>query len=225
MRPSHRASPPPDVRSAEPIPDVLCSGSDEGSWRDPGRRRLLTGGLALAVGLAAAASLVPREGPSAGTDEVRLALHPRAVVVPRHVPLSSGRPAVAGVHVEVINQGRRPVVLTSAALVPGTWQVSVIDRTRLEPGWSAVLALQREVDCARGADLGAVPRELVLEVEADGESLVGHVDVGPAQLAYGGQLDDVLRSPRDACAPEAGLPLLGPIGDLLAARARRPPGI
>jgi hypothetical protein len=123
---------------------------------------------------------------------------------------------VAGLHVELLNTGRTAVELRSVALVPGRWQVEVVDRHELRPGWSAVLDLQREVDCgaAAGDDDGPAPRELVVLVAVGGREQVRAVDVGPAQAAYGGRLDDVLGSPRDACDLEAAVPLLGPIGDL-----------
>lgn len=214
VRASHRTLAPLAGPTSEAALDVLVGGDERD---EPPSRRVLTG-IAVVVLLAGAALLLRQgptdAGPAAGADPVRFGLHPTSVVVPRHVPPAPGRVAVAGLHLELLNTGETAVELLSVALVPGGWEVEVADRHQLRPGWSAVLDLHRQVDCAPGADHGPPPRRLVVRAEVDGRAVVRTVDVGPEQAAYGGRLDDVLGSPGDACDPEAAGPLLGPIGDL-----------
>jgi hypothetical protein len=235
VRTSHRGCTPPLRTTAAAPLDVLAGGSerDGAGARWLAARRPLACGLALAV--AAGGVLLGRQPPDGASgraadgaavgvggtagpvaDDVRLALHPRAVVVPRHQPPAPSAAAVAGLHLELLNTGTSAVELRSVSLVPGRWQVEVADRHELRPGWSAVLDVRREVDCSAGdgTDDGPVPRELVVRVEVAGRSVVRTVDVGPGQEAYGGRLDDVLSAPRAACDLEAAVPLLGPIGDL-----------
>ena len=212
VRRSHQAPLPPVARPAEPPLDVLTSGSDPAP-------RGLRAGAALVLVLVVGAGLLARQGASGradpASDRVGFALHPSSVVVPRHVPPGAAGMAVAGLHVEIVNTGGRAVVLSSVSLVPGPWVVEIADRHELQPGWTAVLDLRRDVDCGASADPGAVPRQLVVRAESDGQLLQRTLDVGPAQQAYGGRLDDVLARPGAACDPESAVPLLGPIGDLL----------
>lgn len=212
----HPVPAPPLSQPAESPPDVIAGGSEPSGAPSP---RLVVGTAVLVLLLAGAVLLRPA-GPSGGpaptADPVRFALHPRSVVVPRHVPPADGRAAVAGLHLELVNTGEAAVVLSAVRLVPGSWQVQVVDRPQLRPGWSAVLDLRREVDCAPATDHGPVPTELVVEaeVEVGGRRVVRTVDVGPEQDAYEGRLDDVLGDPGHACDLEAAGPLAGPIGDL-----------
>ena len=131
------------------------------------------------------------------------------------------RLAEAGLHVEVVNAGAGALDLRQAALVPGAWEVEVVDRTLLLPGESVVLSLHRTVVCDERASYGPVPEHLVLTALApDGDDLVVRLPVAdPA--AYGGRLDDVLRDPGRACSDEAD-DVGGPLGDLVGSwRARR----
>ena len=51
-----------------------------------------------------------------------------------------------------------------------------------------------------------------------------HVHTEYSMLDGAARLDDLLSSPLEACAREAGLPLPGPIGDLFPARTHTPAG-
>ena len=204
--------------------DVLTGGRDAPGWAEgwssAARRRLLAGAVLTAalVGGAVLGARPAPPGPAPTADPVRFALHPRSALVPRHVPAEPGRAAVAGVHVELVHTGDTPLVLRSVSLVPGRWQVDIADRHQLRPGWSAVLALHRQVECAPDADPGPAPTELVVQAEVDGRLLVRTIDVGRDQQAYGGALDELLGSPQDVCRLDARSPLPGPIGDLFPVR-------
>ena len=130
------------------------------------------------------------------------------------------RLAEAAMHVEVVNTSERTVDVGAAALVPGAWQVDVVDRTLLRPGESLVLALRRTVVCDERASYAPSPEHLVLEARtADDEDVVVRLPVGDPS-AYGGQLDDALRDPGRACVVTGGDG--GPVGDLVGSwRARR----
>ena len=131
------------------------------------------------------------------------------------------RLAEAGMHVEVVNTGDRTLDLRSASLVPGAWEVEVVDRPLLLPGESVVLSLHRTVVCDERASYGPSPEHLVLEATTDDdEDAVVRLPVADPS-AYGGRLDDALRDPRRACAATGG-DVEGPIGDLVGSwRARR----
>jgi hypothetical protein len=209
-----------------PVPDVLAS-HPAGSGPRPTRRRVrVLGGVGAAAAVAAAALLVPPwlAGPApadAGAEQAPLTLRAGPVVIPRRdAPPVQGR-VRGGVHVEVVNTGRRAVLVTSAALVPGTWQVDVVQDGDnavhperggrfLRPGWSAVLVLHRLVDCTGAADHGPVPTRLVVRAELDDRRVSRTIDVGPAQRTYAGGLDDLLSAPEVFCAPAGGP---GTVGD------------
>ena len=206
---------PPPRRPAESPLDVLLSGPERSG---PPSLRHLAGAVAVLALLGAAVLVSQQPGPGGGpaprADGVRFSLHPRSAVVPRHVPPAPGRAAVAGLHLELVNTGDAEVLLQEVALIPGRWRVEIADRHQLRPGWSAVLDLSREVDCGLDADHGPAPTELVVRAAVGGRVLVRTVDVGPAQRAYGAELDDVLAAPEVACDLTVASPLPGPIGDL-----------
>lgn len=208
----------PSARDAEPVADVLHSGAEGPPWR-PTRRQVRSAAGALAgAGLAAAALLVPPwlAGPApagAGAQTLPLVLRDGTVVLRRDAAPEQGR-VRGGVHVEVQNAGRRALRLTSAALVPGQWAVSVVEDAGdaaepsgegrfLRPGWSAVLVLHRLVDCTPGAEHGHAPTRLVLEADVDGRRLSRAIDVGPGSSGYRGGLDDALGAPAAFCAVSA----------------------
>ena len=207
---------------AELMPDVLAGGTDRPPWH-PTRRPVVAAGLVLTVGLAAAGGLLLRQSlpdPAPARDTtavtgVQIALQSDAHVVPRHLPPLPGRPAQAVLRVEVVNHGALPVRLISAALVPGVWEAELIDRPVMRPGWSAVLSLHRDVDCAPAAEHGRAPRDLLLVLEIGGRAASRTLDLGPGQTAYDGQLDEVLGRPLAACSRTPRTSLLGPIGDLV----------
>ena len=148
-------------------------------------------------------------------------------IVPRDRTLDE-RLAEAGLHVEVVNAGDRTLDLRRAALVPGAWEVDVVDRPLLVPGESLVLSLHRTVLCDEHASYGPSPEHLVLEARTadDGRPVVVRLPVAD-DAAYGGRLDDALRDPGRACVV-SGDDVGGPLGDLVGSwRARRawpPPG-
>ncbi len=142
-------------------------------------------------------------------------------IVPRDRALVV-RLAEAGLHVEVVNAGHRVLDLRRAALVPGAWEVDVVDRPVVVPGESLVLSLHRTVVCDERASYSPFPEHLVLEARTadDGQEVAVRLPVAdPA--AYGGRLDEALRHPGRACVV-SGDDIGGPLGDLVGSwRARR----
>lgn len=193
------------------VPDDVLVHGDDG----PPRRSGWTAAAAvIALAVVAVAVVVPASpGPAPA-----LALR-AGELVPRDRSVGD-RLAEAAMHVEVVNTGAWALDLQGAALVPGSWQVDVVDRPRVVPGESVVLSLHREVACDAGATYGPAPEHLVLRTRtSDGDETVERLPVAdPA--AYGGRLDDALRDPGRACVDTLGGD--GPIGDLVASwRARR----
>ena len=175
---------------AGPAPTDVLAGADDD--RLP-RSRLWTAAAVLAALLLGATTLDPPAGP----DAPRLALR-AGELVPRDRTVDD-RLAEAGMHVEVVNTGDRTLDLRSASLVPGAWEVDVVDRPLVLPGESLVLSLHRTVVCDERASYGPSPEHLVLEARTDDdEDTVVRLPVADPS-AYGGQLDDALRDPGRAC--------------------------
>ncbi len=204
--PSHLPRPADRQVSA----DVLAGG-DEPAGRSAWRVAAVV--LALLVGLAVVDRPPPPQAPALGLRD--------GEIVPRDRALDE-RLAEAGLHVEVVNTGDRVLDLRRAALVPGAWEVDVVDRPLLVPGESLVLSLHRTVVCDERASSSPFPEHLVLEARTveDGQDVVVRLPVAdPA--AYGGQLDEALRHPGRACVV-SGDDVGGPLGDLVGSwRARR----
>ncbi len=134
---------------------------------------------------------------SPDTEAPLLALRP-GELVPRDRVLDD-RLAVAAMHVEVVNSTDRMLDVRSASLVPGAWEVDVVDRTLLLPGESLVLSLHRTVVCDERASYGPFPEHLRLEARTDdGEDVVVRLPVTDRPAARAG-LADALRHPGRAC--------------------------
>ncbi len=191
--------------------DVLVGAGDAG----PGRR------TALAAAAVVAALLVGATALDRSPDRPAPVLTLRAgELVPRDRTVGD-RLAEAGMHVEVVNAAGLAMDVRAASLVPGAWQVDIVDRTLVRPGESLVLSLHRTVVCDERASYGPFPEHLVLEARTSGEDdVVVRLPVaGPS--AYGGRLDDALRDPGRACVVTGG-DVGGPLGDLVGSwRARR----
>ena len=195
-------------------PGDVLAGGDEAAGRHP----------ALLVAAVVAALLVGATTVDLSPQAPPLALR-EGELVPRD-RIVDARLAEAAMHVEVVNTSERTVDVGAAALVPGAWEVDVVDRTLLRPGESLVLSLRRTVVCDERASYGPSPEHLVLEARtADDEDVVVRLPVrDPA--AYGGQLDEALRDPGRACVATG--VVSGPVGDLVGSwRARRawPPSV
>jgi hypothetical protein len=192
--------------------DVLVGGDDEGPERPP----VLWAAAAVAAALLAGATAVD---PSPEPDAALLALR-AGHLVPRDRILDD-RLAEAGMHVEVVNASDRTLDVRGASLLPGAWEVDVVDRSLLQPGESVVLSLHRTVVCDERASYGPFPEHLVVEARTeDDEAALVRLPVADPS-AYGGLLDDALRDPGRACVV-AGDEVGGPIGDLVGSwRARR----
>ena len=193
---------------ADEPPDDVLAGGDEAAGRHP----------ALWVAAAVATVLVGAATVDRSPQPPLLVLR-EGELVPRD-RIVDERLAEAAMHVEVVNTSERTVDVGAAALVPGAWEVDVVDRTLLRPGESLVLSLRRTVVCDEQASDGPSPEHLVLEARtADDEDVVVRLPVrDPA--AYGGQLDVALRDPARACVATG--VVRGPIGDLVGSwRARR----
>ena len=183
---THRSCPADGQSTA----DVLVGADDD---RPSGRTRLWTAAAVLG-GLLLGATALDRS-----TEPATPLLVLRAgELVPRDRTVDD-RLAEADLHVEVVNTGVRTLDLRSASLVPGAWQVDIVDRPVMLPGESVVLSLHRTVVCDERASYGPFPEHLVLEATtADGEDALVRLPVAhPA--AYGGRLDDALRDPGRAC--------------------------
>ena len=204
---------PPQGTSAgegEPLADVLAGGADEPDWRPSPRQRTLAVAMA-AVAVVTGAVLVQREvdaRPRAPAAPV-LVLAEGREVLPR---LGAAPPQAllhVGLQIDVVNASGGTVVLTSAELVPGTWEVEVVDdadhRVRsergrvLRPGWHATLVAHRLVDCTAVTCPGLGPQALVVDVDRDGHHEQHRIDVGRQQQAYGGQLQGAFEHPESAC--------------------------
>ena len=188
-------------RPGPPQPDLLVSGEDRPRrpW-SAGRRR--TAVVGVAVVLAAGAGVLVaqdraqderRRTAVASQDVVQLALLDRGQDgAPRYGPR---RP---GAHLVVANTGPATVRLRSGTLVPGEWQVDVPDR-ELRAGRSVVLEVRAPATCGT-----AEPRSLRVEARSPrGRRAVVAFDLAPAQLAYGGRLDDALAAAALSCDPTA----------------------
>jgi len=192
-------------------PDDVLVGADDGR----GRRTALWAVVAVTAVVVGATAVDSQPEPATPLLTMR-----EGVLVPRDRVVDD-RLAEAGMHIEVVNAGDRALDLRSAALVPGTWEVDIVDRLLVVPGESLVLSLHRTVDCAEGASYGPVPEHLVLEARTpDDREAVVRLPVADA-AAYGGLLDDALRDPARACVVMGG-DVAGPLGDLISSwRARR----
>ena len=195
----------------EPLADVLAGGADEPDWRPWPRQRSLAIALAAAVAVPGAV-LVQRQAVERRDAQAAppvLVLAEGSEVLPR---LGTGRPPGqlhVGLQLDVVNASGGTVVVTSAELVPGVWEVEVMDdadqRVRsergrvLRPGWHATLVAHRLVDCAAVTCPGLGPRDLVVDVDRDGRHEQHHIDVGLGQSAYSGRLHGALGSPESAC--------------------------
>ena len=199
--------------AAEPPPDVLTSGREAPAWCPTPRQRTAAIGLAGVVLLTGAVLVQRRSGdPRDTAASSELVLSSSAAVVPRVRPGPPGQLHV-GLQIDVVNTSGHAVVLTSAELVPGAWDVDVLDdadvRVRsergrpLRPGWSGTVVAHRLVDCTRGAQGAPAPRALVLHSDVDGRDVHQRIAVGPEQRAYAGRLDDALSRPEAACGGAA----------------------
>ncbi len=204
---------PPDV-------DVLA-GADEGGGDDDGAGPRHRSALASAAGVTAVVSALLLgttvvDGPPEPAPLLALR---GAEPVPRDRTVGD-RLAEAGLHVEVVNTSELTMVVRGASLVPGAWEVDLVDRALLRPGQSVLLSLHRTISCDERASYGPAPEHLVVDASTDGGTVAVRLAVDdPA--AYGGRLDDVLRDPGRACVVTDG-DVGGPIGDLVSRyRARR----
>lgn len=194
----------------EPLADVLAGGADGPDGRPSPRRRTLAVALAAAVGVTGAVLVQrqaePRDAPPAAPV---LVLSERGAVVPRLGAAPSPGQLHVGLQLEVVNASSGTMVLTSAELVPGAWEVEVVDdadhRVRsadgrvLRPGWNATLVAHRLVDCTAVTCPGLGPEALVVGVDVDGRHEEHHIDVGLGQVAYGGRLHAAFGHPESAC--------------------------
>lgn len=187
--------------------DVLASGDDRPRWR-PGRRTTVLAAVAalLTATVLAATALVRHERAeaarvaraAAAADVLRLSVG-NGQGLPRH----GARPR-GGLHLQLRNDGPRPVHLVSARLSPGGWQLHLEGPTVLGPGASQVFRLARGGACSSLAELRTSYRVLLVEaVVASGRRRTTAVDLTSAPLAYGGELAEALRSPELACSPAA----------------------
>ena len=195
----------------EPLADVLAGGADEPDGRPSPRQRTL------AIALAAAAVVTGAVLVQGQADERRdappappvLVLAEGGEVLRR---LGAGPPPGqlhVGLQLDVVNASGGTVVLTSAELVPGAWDVDVLDDADLplrsehgrvlRPGWNATLVVHRLVDCTAVTCPGLEPEALVVGVDRDGRHEEHRIDVGLGQRAYGGQLHGALGHPESAC--------------------------
>jgi hypothetical protein len=202
--PTHRPCP----ADGQTPRDVLV-GADEAGGRRPAVRA-----AAVVAALLVGAAAVDRSPPPAPLLALR-----DGDLVPRDRTVGD-RLAEAGMHVEVVNAADLAMDVRAASLVPGAWEVDVVDRTLVRPGESIVLSLHRTVVCDERASYGPFPEHLVLEVRTsdDAEAVVVSL---PVADAYGGRLDDALRDPGRACIVTGG-DVGRPLGDLVSSwRARR----
>jgi hypothetical protein len=188
--------------------DVLVAGDDEPPW-SLGRRRTLQlvavlTGLALVVGAVEAVSrqrAADREAlaQAAAADVLEVALGDGSRL-PRHGPRRQG------IFVELINFGPRDVQVLSIDLGPDPdWAVLPAESGVLDAGSSVVLELLPP--CAEDDPVGEgvgrlpvpdpmaeTPRTLELTAELDsGRTALAQLDLVDAPLAYGGDLDPLLR--------------------------------
>ena len=190
-------------------PDVLV-GADEG----PGRRPAVWAAAVVAAVVVGAATVDRSPAPRAPLLALR-----HGELLPRDRTVGH-RVAEAGMHVEVVNTTDRALDVRAARLVPGTWEVDVVDGTLVQPGRSIALSLHRTVVCDERASYGPFPEHLVLEAQTShDEAAVVRLPVAdPA--AYGGRLDDALRDPGRACLVASGAGS-GPLGDLVDSTGAR----
>ena len=201
--------------------DVLVGADEVGVDDDGGAGRRRRSALASAAGVTAVvtALLLGTTVVDRSPEAAPLLALWGAEPVPRDRTVGD-RLAEAGLHVEVVNTSDLTMVVRGASLVPGAWEVDLVDRALLRPGQTVLLSLHRTVSCDERASYGPAPEHLVVDASTGGGTVAVRLAVDdPA--AYGGRLDDVLRDPGRACVvtdDDVG----GPIGDLVGEyRARR----
>ena len=188
--------------------DVLVAGDDEPPWSLGRRRSVHLGAVVLAAALVAGAvETVSRQraadrealAQAAAADVLEVALGDGSRL-PRHGPREPG------IFVELINLGPRDVRVVAVDLAPDPeWGVLPDRAGLLRAGGSVVLQLV--VPCAEDDPVGEgvgrapvpdpmaeAPRTLEVTAELDsGRSARAELDLAGARLAYGGDLDPLLR--------------------------------
>ena len=189
--------------------DVLVAGDDEPPWSLGRRRTLQLGGVVLGIALLAGAV----ETVSRQRAADRQALAAAAAADALEVGLGDGSrlprygPRRQGVLVELVNTGPRDLQVLSIELGPDPeWAVLRHRQGPLRAGGGLVLQLL--APCAEddpvGEGVGRLPvpdpraepprtLELVAELES-GRSARAELDLAGAQMAYGGDLGQALRT-------------------------------